>query len=73
MVTTSHTGPMMTTFSDRSPMPWGTYTGIPASKVPVKYFRWIWHNGLKNQNPRGPIAAYIVLNAKKFEIELEEQ
>jgi uncharacterized protein (DUF3820 family) len=56
--------------TDDSPMPFGKHKGTPMRDVPVSYFHFLWHNGMKNEN--GNVSQYIRENLDVLKQENED-
>ena len=53
--------------TDKDPMPFGKYKGVPISKVPDDYMFWLWTKGNLEKDTTSPVACYIRENISAYE------
>ena len=60
--------PKQIKYTDKTPFPYGRYSGKEMQDVPAKYLMWMYDNNKLSQ----PIKEYVYENKDVLEIELNE-
>ena len=55
--------------TDKDPMPWGKYKGLPMSEVPDSYLLWLYHEG----HASGNVGRYLAENIKAIKANVERE
>lgn len=58
-------------FTDKTPMPFGKYKGIPLGNVPASYLLWLYDESSKDAFPT--LRKYLEANKRALELEADEE